>query len=62
MDWTRKIDGYCERIDPGYWAEPVNALTNVAFVLAAALMWRRTAGLPLGRALCVVLAAIGVGS
>ena len=62
MDWTRTIDGYCERTDPGYWAEPLNALTNAAFLLAAAAMWPRTAGLPLGRALCVVLAAIGVGS
>lgn len=62
MDWTRAVDGYCERVDPGYWAEPVNALTNGAFLLAALVMWRRCDGLPLARALCVVLAAIGVGS
>lgn len=56
------IDAYCERVSPAYWAEPVNAVTNVAFLLAALVMWRRTAGLPLGRVLSAVLAVIGVGS
>ncbi len=62
MEWTRYIDGYCERTDPSYWAEPVNAVTNAAFVIAALIMWRRGAGLPLARALAVVLGAIGIGS
>jgi hypothetical protein len=35
MDWTRQIDGYCERLGPGFWAEPWNAATNLAFILAA---------------------------
>lgn len=56
------IDAYCERTSAAYWAEPVNAATNLAFLLAAWVMWRRTAGLPLARALCAVLAVIGVGS
>ncbi len=62
MAWRDAVDGYCERLTPGYWAEPVNAVTNMAFVVAAALMWRRTAGLPLARAMVLVLGAIGVGS
>jgi hypothetical protein len=62
MDWLAEVDGYCERLGPGYWAEPVNALTNAAFLIAAALVWRRAAGWPLARALTLVLAAIGVGS
>lgn len=62
MEWTAYIDGYCERTDPGYWSEPVNAVTNAAFLIAAAVMWGRTAGLPLGRVLCAILFAIGVGS
>ncbi len=64
MDWMRAVDGYCERMDAGYWAEPVNAVTNAAFVIAAIVMWRRLghARLPLARALVAVLAAIGVGS
>ncbi|SMX49526.1 ceramidase domain-containing protein [Maliponia aquimaris] len=60
MDWTRAVDGYCERMVPEFWAEPVNAVTNLAFVLAAAFMWRRTFGL--GRVLCGILGLIGVGS
>ncbi|MFU8881489.1 MAG: ceramidase domain-containing protein [Rhodobacterales bacterium] len=66
MDWTQEINSYCERLDAGYWAEPVNALTNLAFVLAAAVMWPRVAQMGersgLARALVVVLAVIGVGS
>ncbi|MEM1077384.1 MAG: ceramidase domain-containing protein [Pseudomonadota bacterium] len=64
----RQIDGYCERVDPSYWAEPVNALTNAAFVLAAWVMWRRVQGsrlergLGLAEALCGLLALIGLGS
>lgn len=64
IDWTRAIDGYCERLGPGYWAEPLNALSNAAFLIAAYWMWRRLGGerLPLARALCALLAAIGIGS
>jgi len=56
------VDAYCERTSAVYWAEPVNALTNLAFLVAAAMMWRQSAGVPLARAMCLVLAAIGVGS
>lgn len=34
------LDEYCERLGPGLWAEPVNALTNLGFILAAMLLWR----------------------
>lgn len=34
MDNTDKIFAYCERgHDPGFWAEPYNALTNFGFIL-----------------------------
>lgn len=62
MELTRYIDGYCERMDPGYWAEPVNAVSNAAFLIAAFVMWRRSVGVPLARALVGILFAIGVGS
>lgn len=32
------IDNYCERLTPGLWAEPVNALTNVAFLIAGGIL------------------------
>jgi hypothetical protein len=44
MSRSTPVDIYCERTDPSFWAEPVNALTNIAFLLAAALAfcaWRR---------------------
>ena len=64
MEWTAYIDGYCERTDPSYWSEPVNAITNAAFLITAFVMWRRTRGLglPLATLLVVILAAIGIGS
>ena len=64
MDWTRPINAYCERLDAAYWAEPVNAVTNAAFIVAAFVMWRRLgdAPLPLARLLVIVLGLIGVGS
>lgn len=62
MDWFEQIDGYCERTDLTYWSEPLNAVTNAAFVIAALIMWRRSAGVPMARILCAILFAIGVGS
>jgi len=62
VELLREIDGYCERVGPHYWAEPINAVTNLAFVLVALIMWRRSFGVPMARALCVVLALIGTGS
>ena len=64
--WSTPIDQYCERLDPSFWAEPVNALTNVAFIAAAvmALMdWRREGrNDPAVLALIIVVFAIGFGS
>lgn len=61
MDWTRAIDSYCERTDPSYWSEPVNALTNLAFLVAAVWMWRRHDDRG-SRVLSGILFVIGVGS
>jgi len=62
MDWTRTVNSYCERTDPSYWSEPVNAVTNAMFVIAAAYCWPRTRGDVGARLLCVILALIGIGS
>ncbi len=32
------MDGYCERVGTGLFAEPTNAITNVAFLVAAGLL------------------------
>lgn len=37
------LDAYCERTGPGFWNEPLNALTNLAFIVAgvsALRQWR----------------------
>ena len=34
MDWSQSVDAYCERTDPTFWAEPVNAISNLAFIFA----------------------------
>ena len=64
MDWFQEIDSYCERLSPAYWAEPINAVTNAAFLIAAFIMWRRVRGqgMALAMVLVVILASIGVGS
>lgn len=62
MEWTRTIDGYCERTDASYWSEPVNALTNIAFLIAAAILWRRSTDFAEGRILSAILLVIGIGS
>ena len=45
MALSDSIDLYCERTDPGMWAEPVNALTNAAFFVAAWFLARELATL-----------------
>lgn len=33
--WSQQLINYCERAGHGFWDEPVNALTNGAFIVAA---------------------------
>jgi hypothetical protein len=66
MNWSTPVAFYCERTSAAFWAEPVNALTNAAFLLAAIaalVLWRRAGGRDLpALALIVVMALIGFGS
>jgi hypothetical protein len=66
MSWSEPVDLYCERTDPSFWAEPINAFTNGAFLVAAALafvLWRRRGDRdPATLCLIVVTALIGIGS
>ena len=56
------IDLYCERVGPGLTAEPLNALSNLAFALVAWRVWRRAGRAPELRLLAVLIAAIALGS
>lgn len=61
------IDLYCERTSATFWAEPINALSNLSFVAAALailLLCRRHAIRPGWQGLFLIanLAMIGVGS
>ncbi|GAB4352818.1 MAG: ceramidase domain-containing protein [Kiloniellaceae bacterium] len=65
----RAIDIYCERLGPGLWAEPLNAVSNLAFIVAGLLLvaaLRRADAVvrrdPAIVALTVLLFAIGIGS
>ena len=62
MDLFKPIDIYCERLDISIWAEPINAVTNVAFILASIFMWLRCKNLVEGRVLSFLLFSIGCGS
>ena len=60
------MDAYCERVGMGVFAEPLNAVSNVSFLLAALAAWilaQRTGALPMGvRVLIALGASVGVGS
>jgi hypothetical protein len=66
LDLTRTVDIYCERTDASFWSEPANALTNLAFIVAAALIvrtWRAAGPVPAdARVLAALVALIGAGS
>ncbi|MFV0472724.1 MAG: hypothetical protein ACK5MQ_00540 [Pikeienuella sp.] len=65
MDWT-PVDIYCERLGPAFWAEPLNAVSNLAFIIAAAAACaaaRRAGRLEALTIVMILLAAtVGIGS
>ncbi|WP_033291367.1 hypothetical protein [Amycolatopsis jejuensis] len=62
MNWTAYVDGYCERTAPGLWGEPLNDLANLAFLVAAGMVWWRAAGQRTGRTLALLVALVFVAS
>lgn len=66
MNWNEYLDEYCERGSAAFWAEPLNAVTNLAFVVAALAVWRilrpyRRVPVDIGL-LAPFMVLIGVGS
>jgi hypothetical protein len=69
MAWSEQVFIYCERgQDPAFWAEPLNAVTNAAFIIAALLaageIARRARGMSgvAEAALIALVIVIGTGS
>lgn len=66
MDLLRQVDAYCERTDFSFWSEPLNAITNLAFILAALaafMLWRKAGRQDAGALVLILLmTTIGVGS
>jgi len=62
------VDHYCERTSAAFDAEPVNALTNLAFLVGALLAWRlagkqeRREHRRLIGGLIITMAVVGLGS
>jgi hypothetical protein len=60
------MDAYCERTAPGLLNEPLNAITNASFLIAAWAAWylaRRSGRLSAGlQALIWLAASVGIGS
>lgn len=66
MDWFTPIDIYCERVSAAFWAEPLNAISNLAFILAALWGWveakRRDRLDAMTMVLILLAGLIGIGS
>ncbi|WP_299811179.1 ceramidase domain-containing protein [uncultured Roseibium sp.] len=66
MALSDQVNNYCERLGPEFWAEPLNAVTNAAFLIAALaawLIWRRKTPDDLPALLLIAIVfATGVGS
>ena len=64
MNWTAKIDAYCERVDPSFWGEPLNAISNLGFVLVG-IFWCYKgvrAGSLWTESVSVIAILVGIGS
>ena len=66
MDLDTPMMLYCERLTPGLLAEPLNAASNLAFIVAAACAWKSAADRPVAmraqRLLATLLALVGFAS
>lgn len=63
--WEQVLGNYCERgFDPAFWGEPLNAVTNAGFWLAALVLlpFARQDGRLLSLVLVTLIFIIGVGS
>jgi hypothetical protein len=64
MDWLQPMDEYCERLDASFWSEPLNALSNLSFIIAGLILLLRARRLAdrTGLFLALNVLAVGIGS
>lgn len=64
--FTEPLDFYCERCDAGFWAEPINAISNIAFLIAALSAYlsarRLNAMTPIVKTLITLAVLVALGS
>ena len=58
--WFNSVDIYCERLDASFWAEPINAITNLSFIVAGYFIYRLKSSS--STLLAVLMILIGLGS
>ena len=58
--WFNSVDIYCERLDASFWAEPINAISNLSFIVAGFFLWRLRS--PRSALMATLMILIGLGS
>ena len=58
--WFNSVDIYCERLDASFWAEPINAISNLSFIVAGLFLWRLRS--PRSALMAILMILIGLGS
>ena len=53
---------YCERIDSSFWSEPLNAITNIAFLIVALILLLNYKNNNLAKNCAYLIICIGIGS
>jgi hypothetical protein len=61
VNWTAYLDRYCERLAPGLGDEPLNSISNLAFLVAAIVVWRQAKEIH-GRVFAVLIGLVFLGS
>lgn len=65
-NWFEPVDIYCERLSPDFWAEPLNAISNIFFIIAAFMafrLWQRSAARSWDLlTMSGLMAVVGIGS
>ena len=58
--WFNSVDIYCERLDASFWAEPMNAISNLSFIVAGLFLWRLRS--PRSTLMAILIILIGLAS